>query len=167
MTLVASEVMTPRRLSHDTAVRRLVEARDRFDAAVLARRRLVARARRDGVRWRVIADALGVLESKAIRKYRRFVDVPDSGVDRLAGRSVTPAQLRRAVAAVHAADDGIYRAVAGCRGSRPQTTWGEIADVLRMHQPNAVIKFGPLLDPAPDGSVTLLPRESYHHPYRP
>ncbi|MFC4060181.1 hypothetical protein ACFOWE_17895 [Planomonospora corallina] len=106
----------------------------------------VVDARHVETTWQRIADELGVAQPAAVRKYKPLI-AQRAGVDRWSGEAdrQTPAAVavRHAREALEKAEDGIVYAVAAARSA--EATWDEIADVLGVHQPNAVAKYGPLL----------------------
>lgn len=104
----------------------LAEARQALNDAVAA-------ARTGGVAWGPIGVRIRINAGGAARAYGRLP----------AGELVAPAVQKRLLGEVERADRRLDATVAACRqAGRP---WREIAHVLGMKQPNAVVKYRPRL----------------------
>lgn len=125
------------------------------DAAAL-QRTAVADARQAGVQWRLIAEAVGMEQANASRKFGP-TPRPSGRADEATAR---PAVARVAGAREALLDAEVAEVVAIARARDAGVSWQAIADEIGMKQPNAVIKFRPYIaaytEAGRDGVAALL-----------
>ncbi|MER6828805.1 hypothetical protein ABT352_22685 [Streptosporangium sp. NPDC000563] len=122
------------------AHKHLGEARDGVVQSVVDARHVKAP-------WQRIADELEIAQPNAIRKFKPSLNErePKQRWENEAD-PVTPALLavRRAHRALADAERAEVREVAGARSAG--VTWGAIAEAVGMKEPNAVVKYKPMLE---------------------
>jgi hypothetical protein len=118
----------------------------------------VVDARAVNVTWREIAAELGMHQPNASRKYKPAVDQMQP-VNRWENEADPkgPAlvAVRHAVKAYQEAVRAEVYAVADARGR--DVTWREIADAVGMAEPNAFVKYSPLLEEKRTVTVREMP----------
>jgi hypothetical protein len=117
-------------------------AHARIAETVQAERDAVVAARAIGIQWWKIAEAVGMAQSNASRKYG-----PLPAPDTRPGEKEEAAALRKVGAANEAilkAELAEIEAVAAAR--RAGVTWAAIAVEVEMEQPNAVVKYRQYID---------------------
>jgi hypothetical protein len=117
-------------------------AHARIAEKVQAERDTVAAARAIGVQWRRIADAVGMSQPNASRKYGPL-SAPAGKADE-AEAEVALRKVRAANGAIFAAELTEIEAVAAARAVG--VTWQAIAEEVGMEQPNAVVKYRPFFE---------------------
>lgn len=142
----------------EAARRRLAEAHKAIKEAEKAEVRAVAVARVLEVSWAKIGEQVGQKQPNATRKYRPLVEQLIADERGVQVGTTTPdealAAIRKAHEAIEEAEWKEVEAVADARGA--DLTWGEIAEIVEMNQPNAVRKYRPYLQVSTEVKVTAV-----------
>lgn len=127
-------------------------AHARIAEAESAQRAAIEAARQAGVQWRLIAAAVGMPQQSASRKFGPLAR-PQGKAD--------PATAVEAVARIEVLHQAVLdaqlaevMAIAAARAAG--VTWQAIADEVGMAQPNAVVKYRPLVEAGREGAAVLL-----------